>query len=592
MDQKTTWNWIISGVLSLVSILQINAQSAYHPKIDADLWRQLNTGKKTEAIVMMSEQADLSFADFLPTKEEKGEYVFQRLSEVAARTQAPILHLLAQRQKSATPLYIVNALYVAEMDQATALFLAQQPSVALLMPNPQVYNDLPRGEVKTVVLRRAGVEWGVDKIQAPKVWALGFTGQGVIIGGQDTGYSWDHPAIAKKYRGTTTNKPVAHNYNWYDAVSKSSPLNKDTVNPCGFRSQVPCDDNSHGTHTMGTMVGDDGQGNQIGVAPSAKWIGCRNMDRGWGSPFTYLGCFQWFLAPTDITGKGPNPKLAPHVINNSWGCPPEEGCNASNFNLIETAVNNLKKAGVVVVVSAGNAGRQCNTINDVPAEIPASFSVGATQITDSIASFSSRGGGVWNGKIIQKPEVSAPGVNVRSSVPGGGYASYSGTSMAGPHTAGAVALMISANPRLAGQVDLIESILERTATPLKSAQKCSVFRGDSIPNAVYGYGRINVYAAVQEAVKTTGLPNVEDSKLLTRAYPNPTQEQFTLEVAEITVAGYLELFDLTGKLLKRQAVAAGRNQLIEVKMTDIPRGLYLYRLQSGEKTGVGKIIKE
>jgi subtilisin family serine protease len=592
MKRKYTWIRLFGTLLVLFVVDLANGQSVYHPKIDNDLWRALNEKGQVEAIILMSEQADLSFALNLPTKEEKGQYVFQRLNEIADRTQGAVLQLLQRQKLQAIPLYIVNAIYLPVLDRATALLLAEQKNVAIMMPNPQVFNELPRGEAEQATLRRAGVEWGVAKIQAPQVWALGFTGQGVIIGGQDTGYNWDHPAIANKYRGFKPNEPAAHNYNWYDAISKSSPLNSDTINPCGYRSNVPCDDNSHGTHTMGTMVGDDGQGNQIGVAPNAKWIGCRNMDRGWGAPNTYLSCFQWFLAPTGLDGKGANPKLAPHVINNSWGCPAQEGCNSNNFNLMETAVNNLKKAGIVVVVSAGNAGSQCNTINDVPAEIPSSFSIGATQISDTIASFSSRGGGTWNGKKVLKPEVSAPGVNVRSSIPGGRYASYSGTSMAGPHTVGAVALMISANPRLAGQVDLIESILERTAVPIKSTQKCGGIRGDSIPNTVYGYGRINALAAVKEAMRLTSLPEVSDDKLLMRVYPNPANEQFLIEVADLPSNGSLELFDLTGQLLNRQAIGSGRNQILEVKIGDLPRGMYLYRLQSGGKTGAGKIIKE
>ena len=69
---------------------------------------------------------------------------------------------------------------------------------------------------------------------------------------------------------------------------------------------------------MGTMVGDDGGANQVGMAPDAKWIGCRNMDVGNGTPATYSECFQFFLAPTDLTGANPNPALAPHAINRNW----------------------------------------------------------------------------------------------------------------------------------------------------------------------------------------------------------------------------------------------------------------------------------
>lgn len=130
---------------------------------------------------------------------------------------------------------------------------------------------------------------------------------------------------------------------------------------------MPCDDDKHGTHTMGTMVGEDDE-NSIGVAPEAKWIACRNMDRGWGQPSTYMECFEWFLAPYDLEGENADPDKAPHVINNSWFCSVEEGCNPSNFILMEEIVKNLKASGVVVVVSAGNSGGSgCGSVTGPPA---------------------------------------------------------------------------------------------------------------------------------------------------------------------------------------------------------------------------------
>ena len=203
-------------------------------------------------------------------------------------------------------------------------------------------------------------------------------------------------------------------------------------------SQEPCDDQGHGTHTMGTMIGSEGD-NQIGVAPDAQWCACRNMERGYGTPFTYIECFEWFLAPTDLNNENPDPSKAPHVINNSWGCPPTEGCNPDNFELMNIVVNNLRAAGIVVVVSAGNDGSGCGSVYTPAAIYEGSFSIGATRSNDTIAGFSSRGP-VWSdGSNRLKPNVCAPGTNVRSSVPGGGYDYSSGTSMAGPHVAGLVA---------------------------------------------------------------------------------------------------------------------------------------------------------
>ena len=168
------------------------------------------------------------------------------------------------------------------------------------------------------------IEWNISKIQAPRVWALGYTGQGVVVGGQDTGYDWDHPALINQYRGWN-GVSANHDYNWHDAIHSNAVVS------CPANSPVPCDDHSHGTHTMGTMVGDDGGANQIGVAPGAKWIGCRNMNLGVGTPTTYIECYEWFIAPYDLSGNNPDPTKAPDVINNSWACTTGEGCNPNSL---------------------------------------------------------------------------------------------------------------------------------------------------------------------------------------------------------------------------------------------------------------------
>ena len=201
------------------------------------------------------------------------------------------------------------------------------------------------------------MEWGVQNVNAPAVWALGFTGQGLVVGNQDTGIRWTHNTLKPKYRGWN-GVSANHNFNWHDSIHSGG-------GSCGPNNLAPCDDNGHGTHTAGTAVGDDGAGNQIGVAPGAKWIGCRNMDSGNGTPATYTECFQFFIAPTDLAGNNPNPALRPHVINNSWGCPVSEGCVTRAE--LETIVNNTEAAGIFVQASAGNSGPSCSTVADPPA---------------------------------------------------------------------------------------------------------------------------------------------------------------------------------------------------------------------------------
>ncbi|NHZ72453.1 MAG: S8 family serine peptidase, partial [Aquificales bacterium] len=265
---------------------------------------------------------------------------------------------------------------------------------------------------------------------------------------------------------------------------------------CPKDSPEPCDDYDHGTHTMGTMVGDDGGANQIGVAPGAKWIGCRNMNAGVGTPATYAECYQWFIAPTDINDANPDPNKAPHVINNSWSCPVSEGC--TDPNVLLSVVDAVRAAGIVTVHSAGNAGSSCSSINTPAAIYDASFTVGNTTSTDVIASSSSRGPVVVDGSNRLKPDVSAPGTFIRSSVPTFNeadpytYSYKSGTSMAGPHVAGQVALLLSARPDLIGNVDAIEEIIRETAVPLTTTtQTCGGVSGTQVPNNTYGWGRID-----------------------------------------------------------------------------------------------------
>jgi subtilisin family serine protease len=254
----------------------------------------------------------------------------------------------------------------------------------------------------------------------------------------------------------------------------------------------------------GTAVGTDGSDNQIGMAPGARWIACRNMDRGDGTPARYTECFQFFLAPTDSAGANPQPDLGADVISNSWGCPPSEGC--TDPDVLRAVVENTRAAGIFLSVAAGNGGAACSTIDDVPASYEASFSVGATTLSDTIASFSSRGPVTVDGSNRMKPDVVAPGVQIRSSIPGATYTSYSGTSMATPHVSGAVALIWSAAPWLANHVPETEALLRETAIRLTSDQSCGEVSGSAIPNPVFGWGRIDVLAAVSAALASATPP--------------------------------------------------------------------------------------
>jgi subtilisin family serine protease len=468
--------------------------------------------------------------------------------------------------------------------------IAQREDVAKILDNAPLQNAQPVESYTDNSASRSAIEWGIERINADDVWAWGFRGQGVVVGGEDTGYDWTHPALKTKYRGYIADLDTAdHNYNWHDAIHMISPLNNDSLNPCGLDVKQPCDDQSHGTHTMGTMIGSDGD-NEIGVAPEAKWCGCRNMERGWGSPFTYLECFQWFLAPTDLNNENPDPLRSPHVINNSWGCPPVEGCDTSNFELLNTAVNNLRAAGVVVVVSAGNEGPLCSTVQTPAAIYEGSFSVGATAPNDTIAGFSSRGPVAVDSSFRLKPNVSAPGVGVRSARPGGNYGYSSGTSMAGPHVAGLVALVISANPELAGKVEVIETIIEQTAVPKTTDQQCGEIPGTDIPNNTYGYGRVDALAAVNAALALIGVgTHDEQDATIALVFPNPTEGKFFIENAMSPARVSVDVFNIDGKWITHQQSA---QPILTVDMANEPSGLYFYKITGEGKTFLGKVVKK
>ncbi|GMU66379.1 MAG: hypothetical protein AMXMBFR36_26530 [Acidobacteriota bacterium] len=478
----------------------IPAAAELSPKIDPALVRAMADAAdgKVEMLVVLANQADLSAAASIRGKEAKGRYVFETLSAHAARMQADLIVELERDKVPHRSFWVANFLAV-EGDLALAERLALREEVARLEANPRMSLVAPveDGVEAGDPLAPLAIEWNILKVNADDVWALGFDGQGAVIGGQDTGYDWEHPALRDMYRGWTGSS-AAHDYHWHDSIHSGGGV-------CGANSTVPCDDDSHGTHTMGTMVGDDGGVNQIGMAPGARWIGCRNMDQGNGTPTTYSECFEWFIAPTDLAGQNPNPAMAPHVINNSWSCPPSEGCVAPD--ILQQVVENTRAAGIVVVVSAGNSGSSCSTVNTPAAIYDASFSVGSTTSTDSISSFSSRGPVTVDGSNRMKPDISAPGSGVRSSIPGTGYASFSGTSMAGPHVAGLVALLISAKPELAGEVDEIEQIIRDTAFEPAFGGACGVSAG-IFPNNTFGAGRIDALDAVQLAL--TGMPFVSD----------------------------------------------------------------------------------
>ena len=316
-------------------------------------------GQQAEFFVVLADQADLGPAAALQTKAEKGRFVYSTLLNKAQTTQGPILQWLRERGLEHRSFYIINGILVKGTRQV-AEALAARPDVARIEGNPHIQNHFPQpeavDEAPAHLLRPATIEPGINYTHAPQVWALGFTGQNIVVASADTGVRWTHNALKPHYRGWD-GMNADHDYNWHDSIHDSMS------NPCGNDSPFPCDDQAHGSHTTGTMVGDDGAGNQIGMAPGAKWIGCRNMDAGNGTPARYIECMEWFLAPTRIDGGDPDPTKAPDITNNSWHCPASEGCS---FDTLQAAVEAQAAAGIMMVSAAQNAGPNCSTVENPP----------------------------------------------------------------------------------------------------------------------------------------------------------------------------------------------------------------------------------
>lgn len=458
--------------------------------IDPRIFAGKEAAEPASFLVVLREQADVSSAESMTDRTERIRFVYEALKSEAEVSQRALRERLSAAGVRFRPHFLVNMIEV-EAPRSVAVELARRGDVASLAANPEVRRpDLPTAPAQKDISPRSAmtVEPNLELIRAPQVWARGFTGQGIVIAMADTGVAWDHPALKAHYRGFD-GVTVAHDYSWHDSVHDPKP-----GNACGADASSPCDDDGHGTSTASLAVGDDGEENQIGVAPGAKFIACRNMDHGDGTPARYTECFEFFLAPTDHAGSNPRPDLAPHVISNSWGCPASEGC--TDPDVLRSVLENVRAAGILVVVSAGNDGPNCSTIG-IPATYDAAFSVGATTLTDTIAEFSSRGTVTSDGSNRIKPDICAPGTNLRvAEMPSSYRTGFSGTSGSCPEVAGAAALLLSASPSLIGRPRTTAALLEQSAVRRTSLQNCDGVDGTEIPNTVFGWGRLNVESAV------------------------------------------------------------------------------------------------
>ncbi|MEZ4388284.1 MAG: S8 family serine peptidase [Candidatus Krumholzibacteriia bacterium] len=472
-------------LLGLVAVLVAGSALAgqFSPGLEAYL-AEKHDGDTLKAILILDDQVDVTAMDldlhFQRTSLADRHFrVVTALQEKAAETQGPLLADLESRLGKGIDGYkaywLINAVMVTgSVDVIRELAGRNDVAVAEMDLIPELIEPIKSVTKGEKAERGIGIAPGIVAVGARRVWdELGIRGQGALIGSLDTGVDGSHPALSSRWRGT------------------HAPWNECWLDVLGTNTQFPNDGNDHGTHTTGTMTG-LAPGDTIGIAPGAEWIAANAINQGANSGFDsdILDCLQFFTEPDGDPGTMDD---VPDVVQNSWGVNENFTGYVDCDSRWWAAIDACEAAGVALCWSAGNEGSGSQTMRS-PADRATTlyncFSVGATEYYApfTIANYSSRGPAGPNcGPVANrmKPEISAPGSNIYSSVPGGGYqGGWNGTSMAGPHVAGTMALMRSANPNV--DVITMKQVLMETALD----------RGAPGEDNDYGHGFLDAYAAV------------------------------------------------------------------------------------------------
>jgi subtilisin family serine protease len=474
------------GALVLAVVLCAAVASALVP-IDGLVASALEKGSDIDILVKFPprQKAPASLLSKL-TRLEKQKMIHAELLATASASQDALRTDLQARGFAVKTFWLGNTMHIKQATPALIKELRDRKSIIEIeavkevgrINEPmvhEVFEKLP--ELTT----NKAVEWNIAIINADKIWNV-TKGYEVTIANIDTGVRYTHQAVVRRYRGNRASDGFDHDYNWHD--------------PNG--TPYPFDNNGHGTHTMGTIIGDD-LVSGIGVAPEALWIAAKGCASSSCSNIDLISSFQYLFAPTRQDGSGADVGYAPAVISNSWG----GGQGSTTFlPYIEPHV----EAGTVVAFSQGNSGSGCGTANS-PGDLDVVIGVGSTNVNDQLSSFSSRGPGPNRADFNQqKPDISAPGERVLSAyyTSDTAYATLSGTSMACPHIAGVIALMLDVNQVLT--VSDVRTILSETSTrglpaPVGGLTTCNGIPYTSYPNYHYGWGRVDAAAAVTAALE-------------------------------------------------------------------------------------------
>lgn len=441
----------------------------------------LQADETVTVIVQLRQQAKLPPGRNVG-RAEQASRVLESLMVTAEKTQGPVKSFLEDQESkgkvvSYIPFWIFNGFSVIAAPDAIQE-LAAHPDVLSITADE--LDIVPAASPQAL----SNPQPNITLINAPALWSMGFTGQGVVVATMDSGVSMAHTDLASRWRGGANS--------WYD--------------PYGQHPAAPVDLSGHGTWTMGVMVGSDVSGSSIGVAPDAQWIAVKMFNDAGSSTATAIHQgYQWLLNPDG----NPATADAPHIVNNSWTFA-YPGCYLD----FEPDLQALRAAGILPVFAAGNGGPYANTSYS-PANNPSAFAVGAINNNSSIYGLSSRGPTTCGGSSGVFPELVAPGVNILTTDLAGFYTTASGTSLAAPHVAGGLALLLSAQPDLS--VSQQEDALRLSAFDLGAAG----------PDDIYGYGRINLLAAYQQltnlpSATATAIPSLTATPMPDTPTPLPT----------------------------------------------------------------------
>jgi subtilisin family serine protease len=474
-----------SALVMLLVLLCLPAPPASGGVLHENLVRLLNTAGKDQPVrglLLLDEQLDLPAleremeAQGVHTRAERHEIVVKAAQELAQRTQQPLIAELADLTSRGEvlayePFWVANMVAVESKPSGflrlslrgdVGVIYADDPILPRYDENERAVTDSEWIDHQTEIIGDlASLSSGLTAINVQPAWDLGYTGTGRLVCTFDSGADGDHPTLAARWRG----------------IQSGSSWDQAWRDPYGGTT-YPYDSAFHGTHVLGIITAQPTSGEAVGVAPDAQWMSAGALI-GWNAT-AIISCYQWAADPDG------NPSTlwdVPDVINNSWGT--SDDCSS----LFWAAIDLVEAAGIVNVISVDNSGPAAGSVNSPESRATGPYVNFGVGNVDShtpgypISSSSGRGPSPCDGTSI-KPNVVAPGTDIRSTLPGGGFGSMTGTSQAAPYVSGAAALLRQLNPELT--VEQVKMVLAATATDL----------GPSGPDNAYGWGMINVGAAV------------------------------------------------------------------------------------------------